>query len=143
MQDGYRGCGLTNAAIEYPEPGHPARVVSEAHKQQLRATLREMAAAMQVSAAYLSALEHGRRGAPSVGLVHQVCEYLGLIWDDADELNRLAQLSRPKVVLDTSGLPPEATELANRLADSIRRLPPGVVSELMAVLERGVRGGGK
>lgn len=46
MQDGYRGCGLTNAAIEYPEPGHPARVVSEAHKQQLRATLREMAAAM-------------------------------------------------------------------------------------------------
>ena len=106
-------------------------------------TLRDMAAAMQVSAAYLSALEHGRRGAPSVGLVHQVCEYLGLIWDDADELNRLAQLSRPKVVLDTSGLPPEATELANRLADSIRRLPPGVVSELMAVLERGVRGGGK
>ncbi|MFC7551620.1 hypothetical protein ACFQU7_03830 [Pseudoroseomonas wenyumeiae] len=46
MQDGYRGCGLTNAAIEYPEPGHPARVVSEAHKQQLRATLREMAADM-------------------------------------------------------------------------------------------------
>ncbi|MFH5923331.1 helix-turn-helix domain-containing protein [Roseomonas xinghualingensis] len=106
-------------------------------------TLREMAAAMQVSAAYLSALEHGRRGAPSVGLVHQVCEYLGLIWDDADELTRLAQLSRPKVVLDTSGLPPEATELANRLADSIRSLPPGVVNELMAVLERGARGGGK
>lgn len=46
MQDGYRGCGLTNAAIEYPEPGHPARVVSEMHKQELRATLREMAAAM-------------------------------------------------------------------------------------------------
>ncbi|RKK05600.1 TetR family transcriptional regulator [Pseudoroseomonas wenyumeiae] len=49
MQDGYRGCGLTNAAIEYPEPGHPARVVSEAHKQQLRATLREMAADMGAS----------------------------------------------------------------------------------------------
>jgi AcrR family transcriptional regulator len=46
MLDGYRGCGLTNAAVEYPEPGHPARVVSEAHKQQLRATLRDMAAAM-------------------------------------------------------------------------------------------------
>jgi AcrR family transcriptional regulator len=46
MLDGYRGCGLTNAAVEYPEAGHPARVVSEAHKQQLRATLRDMAAAM-------------------------------------------------------------------------------------------------
>ncbi|HEY8611104.1 MAG TPA: helix-turn-helix domain-containing protein [Roseomonas sp.] len=106
-------------------------------------TLREMAGAMQVSSAYLSALEHGRRGAPSLGLVHQVCEYLGLIWDDADELRRLAQLSRPRVVLDTAGLSPEATELANRLADSIRRLPPGVVSELRAVLERGGRGGGE
>jgi transcriptional regulator with XRE-family HTH domain len=106
-------------------------------------TLREMAAAMQVSAAYLSALEHGRRGAPSVGLVHQVCEYLGLIWDDAEELTRLAQLSRPRVVLDTSGLSPEATELANRLADSIRSLPPAVLGELRAVLERGGRGGGE
>ncbi|WP_424136053.1 helix-turn-helix domain-containing protein [Roseomonas chloroacetimidivorans] len=105
-------------------------------------TLAEMAAAMQVSAAYLSALEHGRRGAPSVGLVHQVCEYLGLIWDDADELTRLAQLSRPRVVLDTAGLSPEVTELANRLADSIRTLPPEVVQELRAVLERGMRGRG-
>src|SRR3546814_12961354 len=24
---GYRGCGLTNAAVEYPEPDHPARLV--------------------------------------------------------------------------------------------------------------------
>ncbi|MCG7361661.1 TetR/AcrR family transcriptional regulator [Roseomonas sp. ACRSG] len=46
MRDGYRGCGLTNAAVEYPESGHPARLVSEAHKRQLRATFREMAAAM-------------------------------------------------------------------------------------------------
>jgi transcriptional regulator with XRE-family HTH domain len=97
-------------------------------------TLAQMAAAMQVSAAYLSALEHGRRGAPSVGLVHQVCEYLGLIWDDADELGRLAKLSRPRVVLDTAGLTPEATELANRLADSIRTLPRERLAALRAAL---------
>lgn len=42
----YRGCGMTNAAVEYPEHGHPARVVSEANKQELRRRLREMAAAM-------------------------------------------------------------------------------------------------
>lgn len=42
----YRGCGMTNAAVEYPEHGHPARVVSEANKQELRHRLREMAAAM-------------------------------------------------------------------------------------------------
>jgi AcrR family transcriptional regulator len=43
---GYRGCGLTNAAIEYPEAGHPARLVAEANKRELRRRLTEMAAAM-------------------------------------------------------------------------------------------------
>jgi AcrR family transcriptional regulator len=45
-KDGYRGCGLTNAAIEYPQVGHPARLVAEANKRALRRRLTEMAAAM-------------------------------------------------------------------------------------------------
>jgi transcriptional regulator with XRE-family HTH domain len=52
-------------------------------------TLKDLAEGLQVSAAYLSALEHGKRGAPSAGLVHQVNEYFGLIWDEADDLARL------------------------------------------------------
>jgi AcrR family transcriptional regulator len=43
---GYRGCGVSNAAVEYPEADHPVRVVSEAHKRELRALLHEMAAGM-------------------------------------------------------------------------------------------------
>jgi AcrR family transcriptional regulator len=43
----YRGCGLSNAALEYPTPDHPARVVSEDHKKRLRARLVEMAKGMQ------------------------------------------------------------------------------------------------
>jgi len=43
---GYRGCGLTNACVEYPEPGHPARLVAEANKRALRQRLTEMAAQM-------------------------------------------------------------------------------------------------
>jgi AcrR family transcriptional regulator len=43
---GYRGCGLSNAALEYPEPGHPARVVAETHKHALRKRLTAMAAEM-------------------------------------------------------------------------------------------------
>ncbi len=43
---GYRGCGLTNAAIEYPEPDHPARLVAMASKQRLRERLRELSAQM-------------------------------------------------------------------------------------------------
>ncbi len=45
-QAGYRGCGLTNAAVEYPEHEHPARQVAEAHKRRLRARLVELSEAM-------------------------------------------------------------------------------------------------
>lgn len=46
---GYRGCGMTNAAIEYPQPGHPARLVGEENKRELRRRLRGMAAGMRAS----------------------------------------------------------------------------------------------
>jgi transcriptional regulator with XRE-family HTH domain len=98
-------------------------------------TLKHLAAQLQVSAAYLSALEHGRRGAPSTGLVHQVCDVLGLIWDEAEDLSRLAKLSHPRVVVDTAGLTPEQTALANRLAQHIKRLTPETVAALHAVLD--------
>jgi transcriptional regulator with XRE-family HTH domain len=98
-------------------------------------TLKHLAEALQVSAAYLSALEHGKRGSPGIGLVHQVNEYFGLIWDDADELSRLARLSNPRVTVNTAGLTPEQTSLANRVAQMIHRLPPETVAALHAVLD--------
>lgn len=110
-----------------------------ARLRELRAqrgvTLKELAAALQVSAAYLSALEHGQRGRPSAGLVHQVNEFFGLIWDDAEELARLARQSHPRVVLDTSGLAPEITDFANRLAKEIRHLTPEAAARMSAVLD--------
>jgi len=42
----YRGCGLTNAAVEYPGPDHPARKVAEDSKRRLRRRLKDMAKAM-------------------------------------------------------------------------------------------------
>jgi transcriptional regulator with XRE-family HTH domain len=96
---------------------------------------RDMAAALEVSPAYLSALEHGRRGAPSAGLIHQICEYLGLIWDDADELKALAKLSRPRLRVNAAGLTPEQTALGNRLARQLRDLDPDTVAEIHALLD--------
>lgn len=82
-------------------------------------TQKDMALSLGVSGAYLSALEHGNRGRPGPGFIMQVCDYFGLIWDQVDELKQLAQLSHPRVSVDTSGLSPAATELANELAASI------------------------
>ena len=100
-------------------------------------TLSQLAEALHVSAAYLSALEHGHRGRPSAGLVHQVNEFFGLIWDDAEEMARLARLSHPRVTIDTAGLAPEATELANRLEAQIRTLPLPVLRQMLALLDAG------
>ena len=93
--------------------------------------LKQMAHDLHLSAAYLSALEHGQRGRPSPGLVMQICGYLDIIWDEAEELKRLAELSHPRVVIDTSGLTPQATELANRLSRRIRDLPDEVVERML------------
>ena len=110
-----------------------------AHLRKLRAargmSLKAMAAALEVSSAYVSALEHGRRGAPNTVLLHQIGDVLGLLWDEADEMERLARLSHPRVVVDTAGLSPERTALANRLARLIRTLPPETVAALLALLD--------
>ncbi len=98
-------------------------------------TLKAMAADIGVSAAYLSALEHGNRGSPSWYLLQRIIGYFNVIWDEAEELERLARNSNPRVVVDTSSLRPEATELANRLAADIRTLDPAEVKAIMAILE--------
>jgi transcriptional regulator with XRE-family HTH domain len=91
--------------------------------RQLRAqrniTLKQMAQDIGVSSAYLSALEHGKRGRPSWYLLQRIITYFNIIWDEADEMTRLARLSHPRITIDTSGLSPKATALANHLADQI------------------------
>jgi transcriptional regulator with XRE-family HTH domain len=95
-------------------------------------TQKQMAAALNVSAAYLSALEHGHRAAPSFDFVQRVTGYFNVIWDEAEELQRLASISNPRISIDTSGLSPEATELTNLLAQRIGTMTK---EELAALLK--------
>ena len=90
-----------------------------------------MAASLGVSSAYLSALEHGHRGRPSFSLIQRIIAYFNVIWDDAEKLERLAQISDPRVTVDTSGLDPRATELANRLAQTIGSLNDEELEEFL------------
>ncbi len=102
-------------------------------------TLKQMASALNVSSAYLSALEHGKRGKPTWILLQRIIHYFNVIWDEAEELQRLAELSDPKVTIETGGLAPEATELANRLARDIKRLSPEDLGALKAELIKRVK----
>ncbi|MEJ8574970.1 helix-turn-helix domain-containing protein [Microbaculum marinum] len=107
-----------------------------AMRQARGVTLSTMAADLGVSSAYLSALEHGRRGRPPWHLVQGVIAYFNVIWDEAEELARLAELSHPRVTVDTAGLAPEATELANLLARDIARLTREDAADLVQRLKR-------
>ena len=98
-------------------------------------TLAQMAGQLGVTPAYLSALEHGRRGRPTFTLIQGVIHVLGVIWDEADELVRLADLSHPRVTVDTAGLAPEATMLANRLAREIAGLDADALRRVTRVLD--------
>jgi transcriptional regulator with XRE-family HTH domain len=104
-------------------------------REQRNVTLKAMAAALNVSSAYLSALEHGKRGRPSWHLVQSVLTYFNIIWDEAEELVQLARVSHPRITIDTAGLNPKATELANRLSRDIARLDDGQITKLITILD--------
>jgi transcriptional regulator with XRE-family HTH domain len=98
-------------------------------------TLSAMARHLDVSPAYLSALEHGRRGAPTFAMIQSIIGFFNVIWDEAEELERLADLSHPRVVVDTAGMDPRMTALANRLARLVHRLEAGQIARLHAILD--------
>ncbi len=102
------------------------------------ATLKEMAQAIGVSSAYLSSLEHGRRGRPSWYLIQRIITYFNVIWDEAEELVKLANLSHPRIVARTAGLSPRATELCNRLAASIHDLREDDLATLLKALNEAI-----
>jgi transcriptional regulator with XRE-family HTH domain len=100
----------------------PLGVKLRALRDERGVTLKDMAEALNVSSAYLSALEHGKRGVPTWFLLQRMIAFFNIIWDEAEEVQRLAELSDPKVTIETAGMAPEATELANRLARDIGTL---------------------
>jgi len=97
--------------------------------------LKEMAADLGVSATYLSALEHGRRSKPNWSFVQRVIHYFNVIWDEADELQRLADLSNPRIVVETAGLSQKATLFANLLSRTIGELSDAELDAHVTLLE--------
>jgi len=98
-------------------------------------TIKDQGLFLDVSSAYISALEHGKRGRPSPAFVDQICVWLELIWDEAELLKYLAQMSHPSPSLATTSLAPEATFLANLLAQNIDRLSADECRQLFEAVQ--------
>ena len=54
------------------------------------------------------------------------------MWDESEEISQLADLSHPKVTVDTSGLNPKATELANLLAHHVTEMDEETLDWMIA-----------
>ena len=104
-------------------------------RRQKSLTQQQQAEFLGISKAYISALETGARGQPSTIVVDQICVWLGLIWDDAEELKRLASLSHPKPSIDVRNQTAEAVYLANLLARDINRLSATQCQQLIDEIE--------
>lgn len=100
-------------------------------RKERKITLKQMADALDVSSAYLSALEHGKRGKPTWFLIQRIIAYFNVIWDEAEELQRLAEISDPNPTIRTAGLDQRATEFANLVADRIDQLSPESLDDLI------------
>ena len=105
-------------------------------RHQKNLTQQQQADFLGVSKAYVSALETGARGQPSPVVVDQICVWLGLIWDDAEELKRLASLSHPKPSIDVRNQTAEAVYLANLLAQNVSRLSATQCQQLIEEIKR-------
>ena len=110
-------------------------------------TLKQMAKDLGVTSAYFSALEHGHRGRPGPGLIQQISGFFDLTWGQVEELLELAALSAPRGVVDTSGLSPSATKLANVLSKNIHKMDDDtidwVIHEIHGRIGSNDRGGPK
>ena len=104
-------------------------------RAQKGVTQAEMAKALGVSPAYLSALEHGNRGTPPFATVLKVIQYFDLIWDEAEQLKDLARRSRPKVTINIAELKPKAAELVTLIEERLPRLDYRTVETLVDIIE--------
>ncbi len=109
------------------------------HLRKLRdergVTQKDMARAIGISPAYLSALEHGKRGQPSWPMQQRIVGFLNIIWDEAEELQRLAQLSDPKVSVNTADLSSQATLTANLFSRNIGSLSEADLINIQTAIE--------
>jgi len=99
-------------------------------------SLKDLAEAIGVSSAYLSALEHGQRSRPSWYLIQRIIAHFNVIWDEAENLERLAALSHPRVTIDTSRLSPNACEMANRLSVNIGKMSQADIEKMLVIVKK-------
>ena len=96
--------------------------------------LKDMAEMLGVTSAYLSAVEHGKKGAPSAALISNLENLLKLTTEEKKELRRTAAASNTSVSIP-SKVSPFAFETANAFARKLPDLSERQLRKIQGVLE--------
>ena len=98
--------------------------------------LKDLASQLNVTPAYLSALETGRRGVPNRRFLHKICQIFAIIWDEAETLAALAHASNPHPRIDVRGKSGDHVRLANLIATRIPQLKDQEATAWLQAMEK-------
>lgn len=93
----------------------------------------DLAKAIGISVSFLSAIELGKSNAPE-SLIRDVIARYELDENAANDLWRLAEISRREVCIDLRKLPDHSRELAHSFAGRISRLSPEQVRAVREII---------
>lgn len=98
-------------------------------KQEL---LRDMAAKLNVSSAFLSAVETGKKRPPA-NFIDRICSVYELSADERDELLQATEMSLPEVRINLSEASSSQRQVAVSFAKALNGLTDTEISEIMRV----------
>ena len=101
-------------------------------KQEL---LKDMASKLNVSSAFLSAIETGKKKIPA-NFVDKVCEAYGLTDNERVELSHAADMSTQEMRISLEGASPAQHQVALSFAKALNGLTDDDISEIMRVFEK-------
>lgn len=94
--------------------------------------LREMAAKLNVSSAFLSAVETGKKRPPA-NFVKKICEAYGLSDVERNELQQAAEMSLDEVKINLTGVSSAQHQAAISFAKALNGLSDEEISQIMHV----------
>lgn len=98
-------------------------------------TLKEMADYLQVSSAFLSGVEMGRKAVPE-DWAQKLSTYLELPPEENEELMRTISKSKKALKIDLEGVSPQCREMAFAFARKFRDLSPEELDKLQSFFEK-------
>lgn len=111
--------------------GKRLRIIRIQHDEVLKDT----AALLGVSSAFLSAVENGKRTVPA-GWCEKIARHYSLTAEECNELKSLAAQSAPLITLRLSGEPAAKRDVANVFAAAFERMSESDARQLMDYLQK-------